>query len=99
MDRRSDKDSYKANHVLKPLIKTSALNNGLNTKPFFMRLERKSSTNINFNTGSILSLKVKQQNTIFYLFSLDLSLLIISSQFTLAIFSKRLQFSSLFQEK
>ena len=33
-----------------------------------MQLERKSSTNINFNTASILSLKVKQQNIIFYLF-------------------------------
>ena len=65
---RSDKDNYKANYVLKPLIKTSALNNGLNTKPCFMQLERKSSTNINLNTASILSLKVKQQNTIFYLF-------------------------------
>ena len=83
--------------MLKLLIETSALKNGLNTKPFFMQLERKSSTNINLNTASILSLKVKQQNII-YFFSLDLTLLLIS-QFTLAIFSKRLQFSTFFQEK
>ena len=54
--------------MFKLLIKTSALNNGLNTKAFFTQLERKSSTNINLSTASILSLKVKQQNTIFYLF-------------------------------
>ena len=49
-------------------LNTNVLNNGLNTKPFSLQLERKSPTNINLNTASILSLKVKQRNRIFYLF-------------------------------
>ena len=38
------------------------IDNGLNTKTFSLQLERKSSTNINLNTASILSVKVKQHN-------------------------------------
>ena len=50
-------------HGVRQTFKTSVLNNGLNTKTFSMQLERKSSTNINLNTASILSVKVKQHNT------------------------------------
>ena len=38
------------------------IGNGLNTKTFSLQLDRKSSTNINLNTASILSVKVKQHN-------------------------------------